>query len=100
MAEAADEISRRGFDAVVSDVVMDGRSAGEEILAATRELHPNAVTREDAEGLRVRIGGALARTGDQSAYQVSFNVDRCSESIQRPLDEQQQSNGFQGDANR
>ena len=42
--EAALELlRRRGFDAVVSDVVMDGRSAGEEILAATRDLHPNAV---------------------------------------------------------
>jgi len=36
-------LERRRFDAVITDVVMDGRPAGEEILRATRRLHPEAI---------------------------------------------------------
>jgi putative two-component system response regulator len=36
-------LQRRSFDAVVTDVVMDGRAAGEDILLATRRLHPESV---------------------------------------------------------
>lgn len=36
-------LERHTFDAVVTDVVMDGRPAGEEVLRATRKLQPDAV---------------------------------------------------------
>ncbi|WP_419191214.1 HD-GYP domain-containing protein [Saltatorellus ferox] len=41
--DAIASIERERFDAVVTDVVFDGRSAGEEILAATRKLQPQAI---------------------------------------------------------
>ena len=42
-AAAIAEVERAPFDAVVTDVVFEGTSDGEEILAATRRLRPDAV---------------------------------------------------------
>ena len=35
-------LEERAFDAVVSDVVFEGSSEGEQVLAACRRLHPEA----------------------------------------------------------
>jgi putative two-component system response regulator len=42
-AAAIDELGRRQFDAVVSDVLFEGASEGAEVLRAARDLQPNAV---------------------------------------------------------
>jgi len=58
-------LQRRSFDAVVTDVVMDGRPAGEDILRATRRLHPETVAllmtgfpRIDAAVQAMKVGAA------------------------------------------
>ncbi|MCP3914522.1 MAG: response regulator [bacterium] len=42
-AEAIRELTAGTFDAVVTDVVFDGRAEGGEVLAACRDLHPTTV---------------------------------------------------------
>jgi putative two-component system response regulator len=58
-------LERRPFDAVVTDVVMDGRAAGDDILRATRRLQPDCVAllmtgfpRVDAAVQAMKVGAS------------------------------------------
>lgn len=61
--DAIAAVESTAFDAVVTDVVFDGRSAGEEILTATKKLRPQAICllmtgypRVDAAVQAIKVG--------------------------------------------
>lgn len=75
------------FDAVVTDVVFDGRSAGEEILAATKKLRPRAICLLMTGYPRVDSAVQAMKVGAVDYLQKPVDPTELAATIQRSVNE-------------
>ena len=81
------EIAAQPFDAVVTDVMFDGYAAGADILAATRELRPEAVCILITGFPRVDAAVQMMKFGATDYVTKPFDPSAVGETIRRAVSE-------------
>ena len=87
-AAAIAEVERAAFDAVVTDVVFEGTSDGEEILAATRRLRPDTVCLLMTGYPRVEAAVQAMKVGAVDYLQKPVDPELLGATVQRAVREQ------------
>ncbi len=85
--DAIQAVRDEPFDAVITDVVFDGRSAGEEILSATRELRPDAICLLMTGYPRVDAAVQAMKIGAVDYLQKPVDPTVLAATIQRSVNE-------------
>jgi putative two-component system response regulator len=85
--EAIAAVEGEAFDAVVTDVVFDGTSAGETILAATRKLRPQAICLLMTGYPRVDAAVQAMKVGAVDYLQKPVDPAKLAATIQRSVNE-------------
>jgi len=85
--DAIRAVTAREFDAVITDVMFEGRSAGEEVLAATRELRPKAVCILMTGFPRVEAAVQAMKVGATDYVTKPVDPKVLSEAIKRAVTE-------------
>ncbi|MEZ6017764.1 MAG: response regulator [Planctomycetota bacterium] len=80
-------LERRRFDAVVTDVVMDGRAAGEDVLRATRKLQPEAIALLMTGYPRVEAAVQAMKVGASDYLQKPVDPNLLAATIHRAVRE-------------
>ncbi len=87
-ASAIAAIERKRFDAVVTDVVFEGRNAGEEVLAAARKLRPDTVCVLMTGYPRVDAAVQAMKVGAVDYLQKPVDPSDLVATLQRAVQEQ------------
>ncbi len=90
-ADAIRAVEASAFDAVVTDVVFDGTSEGEQILAATRKLRPDTVCLLMTGYPRVEAAVQAMKVGAVDYLQKPVDPELLGATIQRAVREQRLS---------
>ncbi|MFT5731615.1 MAG: putative two-component system response regulator [Paracoccaceae bacterium] len=85
--DAIAAVEAEPFDAVVTDVVFDGRSAGEEILSATKKLRPRAICLLMTGYPRVDAAVQAMKIGAEDYLQKPVDPTVLAATIQRAVHE-------------
>jgi len=86
--EAIAAIEREPFDAVITDVVFEGSSKGEEVLAATRKLRPEAICLLMTGYPRIEAAVQAMKVGAIDYLQKPVDPALLGATIQRAVREQ------------
>lgn len=89
--DAIAAVEAHPFDAVITDVVFHGRSAGEEILAATRKLRPRAICLLMTGYPRVDAAVQAMKIGAVDYLQKPVDPTVLAATIQRAVNEKRLS---------